>query len=71
VGRFIDYKGGKYIKITDRVKELFKTSGGKYIAPQQIENKMKEIPYIEQIMAVGENRNFVSALIVPNFLNLI
>lgn len=70
VGRFIDYKGKKYIKITDRVKELFKTSGGKYIAPQQIENKMKEIPYVEQIMAVGENRNFVSALIVPNFLNL-
>ena len=70
VGRFIEYKGNKYIKITDRVKELFKTSGGKYIAPQQIENKMKEIPYVEQIMAVGENRNFVSALIVPNFLNL-
>ncbi len=70
VARFVDYKGGKYIKITDRVKELFKTSGGKYIAPQQIENKMKEIPYIEQIMAVGENRNFVSALIVPNFINL-
>ncbi|HLP22039.1 MAG TPA: long-chain fatty acid--CoA ligase, partial [Chitinophagales bacterium] len=70
VGRFVEYKGNKYIKITDRVKELFKTSGGKYIAPQQIENKMKEIPYIEQIMAVGENRNFVSALIVPNYLNL-
>ncbi len=70
VGTFVEYKGNKYIKITDRVKELFKTSGGKYIAPQQIENKMKEIPYIEQIMAVGENRNFVSALIVPNFLNL-
>lgn len=70
VGRFVEYKGNKYIKITDRVKELFKTSGGKYIAPQQIENKMKEIPYVEQIMAVGENRNFVSALIVPNFLNL-
>ncbi|HLP49428.1 MAG TPA: long-chain fatty acid--CoA ligase [Chitinophagales bacterium] len=70
VGRFVEYKGNKYIKITDRVKELFKTSGGKYIAPQQIENKMKEIPYVEQIMAVGENRNFVSALIVPNYLNL-
>ncbi|MES2620647.1 MAG: long-chain fatty acid--CoA ligase [Bacteroidota bacterium] len=70
VGTFVEYKGAKYIKITDRVKELFKTSGGKYIAPQQIENKMKEIPYIEQIMALGENRNFVSALIVPNFLNL-
>ncbi len=70
VGKFVEYKGAKYIKITDRVKELFKTSGGKYIAPQQIENKMKEIPYVEQIMAVGENRNFVSALIVPNYLNL-
>lgn len=70
VGKFIDYRGGKYIKITDRVKELFKTSGGKYIAPQQIENKMKEIPYVEQIMVVGEGKNFVSALIVPNFLTL-
>jgi long-chain acyl-CoA synthetase len=70
VGKFIDYKGAQYIKITDRVKELFKTSGGKYIAPQQIENKMKEIPYVEQIMVVGENRNYVTALIIPNFLNL-
>lgn len=70
VGKFIEYKGGKYIRITDRVKELFKTSGGKYIAPQQLENKMKEIPYIEQIMVVGENRNYVTALIVPNMLNL-
>lgn len=70
VGKFIDYRGGKYLKITDRVKELFKTSGGKYIAPQQIENKMKEIPYVEQIMVVGEGKNFVSALIVPNFLTL-
>ena len=70
VGTFIDYKGGKYLKITDRVKELFKTSGGKYIAPQVLENKMKESFYIEQIMAVGEGKNFVSALIVPNFLTL-
>ncbi len=70
VGRWIEYRGNKYLKITDRVKELFKTSGGKYIAPQQIENKMKEIPYVEQIMAVGENRNYVTALIVPNFMNL-
>lgn len=70
VGTWVEYKGAKYIKITDRVKELFKTSGGKYIAPQQIENKMKEIPYIEQIMAVGENRNYVTALIVPNMLTL-
>jgi long-chain acyl-CoA synthetase len=70
VGTWVEYKGVKYLKITDRVKELFKTSGGKYISPQQLENKMKEIPYVEQIMAIGENRNFVSALIVPNFLNL-
>ncbi len=70
VGTFVEYRGAKYIKITDRVKELFKTSGGKYIAPQQLENKMKEIPYVEQIMVVGESRNFVSALIIPNFLNL-
>ena len=70
VGRLVEYKGSKYLKITDRVKELFKTSGGKYIAPQQLENTMKEIPYVEQIMAVGENRNFVSALIVPNFVSL-
>ncbi|CAN5225841.1 AMP-dependent synthetase/ligase [soil metagenome] len=64
VGTFID---GKYLKITDRVKELFKTSGGKYVAPQVIENKMKESPYIEQIMVIGENEKFVSALIVANF----
>lgn len=70
VGTWVEYRGAKYLKITDRVKELFKTSGGKYIAPQQIENKMKEIPFVEQIMAVGENRNYVTALIVPNFLNL-
>lgn len=70
VGTWVEYKGNKFIKITDRVKELFKTSGGKYIAPQQLENKMKEIPFIEQIMVVGENRNYVSALIVPNFLSL-
>ena len=70
VGTWVEYRGSKYLRITDRVKEIFKTSGGKYISPQQLENKMKEIPYIEQIMAVGENRNFVSALIVPNFLTL-
>jgi long-chain acyl-CoA synthetase len=70
VGTFVEYKGNKYLKITDRVKELFKTSGGKYVAPQVIENKMKESAYIEQIMVVGEGKNFVSALIVPNFANL-
>lgn len=64
VGQWVD---GKYLKITDRVKELFKTSGGKYVAPQVIENKMKESPYVEQIMVIGENQKFVSALIVANF----
>lgn len=60
----------KYLKITDRKKELFKTSGGKYIAPQYLENKLKESPYIEQVMVVGENQRFVAALIVPAFSNL-
>jgi long-chain acyl-CoA synthetase len=58
------------IKITDRKKELFKTSGGKYVAPQPIENKMKESPFIEQIMIVGSERKFVGALIVPAFAHL-
>ncbi|MGX5816654.1 AMP-dependent synthetase/ligase [Chitinophaga lutea] len=58
---------GKFLKITDRKKELFKTSGGKYVAPQPIENKAKESPFIEQIMLVGNGKKFVSALIVPSF----
>lgn len=56
-----------YLKITDRKKEMFKTAGGKYVAPQMIENRVKEAPLIEQIMVLGENRKFPSALIVPNF----
>ncbi|HEU4552209.1 MAG TPA: long-chain fatty acid--CoA ligase [Chitinophaga sp.] len=60
----------KFLKITDRKKELFKTSGGKFVAPQPIENKFKESPYIEQIMVVGEDQKFTSALIVPSFTNL-
>jgi long-chain acyl-CoA synthetase len=60
----------KFLKITDRKKELFKTSGGKFVAPQPIENKFKESPYIEQIMVVGEDRKFTGALIVPSFQNL-
>ncbi len=64
------FEDGKYLKITDRKKELFKTSGGKYVAPQPIENKMKESPFIEQMMVVGEGEKFVSALIVPNMPNL-
>ncbi len=56
----------KFLKITDRKKELFKLSAGKYIAPQLLENKMKESPYIEQIMVVGADEKFVGALIVPS-----
>ncbi len=61
---------GKYLKITDRKKELFKTSGGKYVAPQPIENKCKENPFIEQVLLIGDYKKFVSALIVPSFVNL-
>ena len=61
---------GKYLKITDRKKEMFKTSGGKYVAPLPIENKMKESMLIAQIMVVGPERKFVGALIVPNFAHL-
>jgi len=61
---------GKFLKITDRKKELFKTSGGKYVAPLAIESKLKESPYIEQLMVVGPERKFVGALIVPNFAYL-
>ena len=60
----------KFLKITDRKKEIFKTSGGKYVAPQPIENKMKESSFIEQMMVVGSERKFAGALIVPNFSNL-
>lgn len=57
----------KFLKITDRKKEIFKTSGGKYVAPQVIENKMKESIFIEQLIVIGPNRKFVTALIVPAF----
>lgn len=60
----------RFLKITDRKKEIFKTSGGKYIAPQALENKFKESSFIEQIMVIGENRKFPSALIVPSFPHL-
>ena len=60
----------KFLKITDRKKEIFKTSGGKYVAPQPIENKMKESKFIEQMMVVGPERKFAGALIVPAFENL-
>ncbi|MBP5983478.1 MAG: long-chain fatty acid--CoA ligase [Fluviicola sp.] len=57
---------GTFLKITDRKKEIFKTSGGKYIIPQVMENKFKESRFIEQVMIVGESQKFPAALIVPN-----
>lgn len=67
IGELVD---GRFLKITDRKKEMFKTAGGKYVAPQMLENKYKESIFIEQIMVLGENRKFPSALIVPNFETL-
>lgn len=64
IGEFVQ---GEYLKITDRKKEMFKTSGGKYVAPAILENKFKESVFIEQIMVVGEGQRFPSALVVPNF----
>jgi len=64
IGELVD---GEYLKITDRKKEIFKTSGGKYVAPQVLENCFKASLFIEQIMVVGENRKHPSALIVPDF----
>ncbi len=61
---------GKYLKITDRKKEIFKLSGGKYIAPQLIENKLKESVLIEQACVIGSHEKFASALISPNFVYL-
>lgn len=66
IGKLIeDEKGVQYLKITDRKKELLKTSGGKYVAPAPIESKLKEDFLIEQVMVVGDAQKFVSALIVP------
>ncbi len=64
IGEMVD---GKYLKITDRKKEIFKTSGGKYVAPQLVENKLKESAFIEQCMVVGEGQKFPAALIIPEF----
>ncbi|MDF7814615.1 long-chain fatty acid--CoA ligase [Hymenobacter sp. YC55] len=61
---------GRFLKITDRKKEMFKTSGGKYIAPQVIESKLKESPLVEQCMVVGDGQKFPSALVIPSFDDL-
>lgn len=67
IGTLID---GEYLKITDRKKEIFKLSLGKYVAPQVIENLLKESSYIENCMVVGENQKFASAIIIPDFQRL-
>jgi long-chain acyl-CoA synthetase len=67
IGEMVD---GKYLKITDRKKEIFKTSGGKYIAPQVMENKFKESRFIEQIMVIGEGQKMPAAFVQPDFLFL-
>ena len=64
------FEDDKFLRITDRKKELFKTSGGKYVAPSAIENKLKESRFIEQVIVVGSGQKFVGALIVPSFANL-
>lgn len=61
---------GARLKITGRIKSLFKTSFGKYINPEFVEEKYGDSPLIEQIMVVGENQKFAAALIIPNFENL-
>ncbi len=67
IGKMVD---GKYLKITDRLKEIFKTSGGKYIAPQVMENRFKESMFVEQIMVIGEGQKHPAALIIPSFVTL-
>lgn len=62
-----EFDNDGYLRITDRKKEIFKLSAGKYIAPQVLENRFKESPFIANIMVVGENEKFASALVVPDF----
>ena len=59
-----------FLKITDRKKQMFKTSGGKYIAPQVIENQLKQSILIDQVMVVGEGQKMPAALIQPNLIKL-
>lgn len=64
IGCLVD---GKYLKITDRKKEIFKLSAGKYVAPQSVETRLKESRYVDNAFVVGENEKFASAIIVPDF----
>jgi len=61
---------GEYLKITDRKKEIFKLSNGKYVAPQMLENTFKTSAFIENLMIIGSEQKFASAIIVPSFTNL-
>ena len=61
---------GKFLKITDRKKEMFKTSGGKYVAPLMLENKLKESRFIENVMIVGAGQKYVAALLIPSVTDL-
>jgi len=71
IGKFVENnKGVKFLKITDRKKELLKTSGGKYVAPTPIESSLKEDLLVEQAMVVGDNMKFVSVIIQPTFESL-
>lgn len=68
IGQWVD---GKFLKIIDRKKEMFKTSGGKYVVPQAIESKMVESPYIEQFMVIGDGEKFPAAFVVPSYTYLL
>ena len=67
IGKFDE---NEFLTVTDRKKEIFKLSNGKYVSPQVIENKLKEILFIDQAIVIGENEKFASALISPNFTQL-
>ncbi len=64
IGEFVD---GRFLRITDRKKEIFKLSTGKYVAPQVVENVLKESLFVEQVAVVGESEKYTAALVLPNF----
>ena len=64
IGEWMDKE---FLRITDRKKEMFKTSGGKYVAPQVLENKFKESRFIEQVMVIGDGKKYPAALVVPSY----
>ena len=59
-----------YLRITGRKKNLFKTSGGKYVSPEKLENLFQSHPYVHQIVVLGDGRKFVGALVAPVFQRL-